>query len=190
MSKIAISVVALSILAALGIGAYQTGGLSGKQPLPDPYSNSQPAPAQASSQPVPAQARVPDTLPVAPPADSPPNYSTSLPTPTAAAQPPTSINTTTPARTGVLHSGQTSVLLPEYPKTASVTQSTTTVTEQGNPAGVQKTTVTEKKSVVYNHPVYARRIVHHRRKSDKVHVARAAKHLTLFTAKLPGRLRL
>jgi hypothetical protein len=182
MSKVTITAAAISLVLALGIGAYQAGTWNHQQALPDP---------SVSPQPTPAQAYVPGTVPP----DSPPNYMGNMSAPATAIIPAPGTATATapmsrampPQTSEDIPPGQSTYLTREVPTSATVTQSSATFVSPTD----SQTTVVEKKTVVENRPVYRHRIVaHHHYRSDKVHVARAAKHATMFAAKLPGRIRL
>jgi hypothetical protein len=192
MSKVTITAAAVTLVLALGMGAYQVGKWNQPQALPD----------QSSAQPTPTQAYAPATVR---PVDAPPNYTGNMPPPSTAIVPgqgsvSTMNGAVPPQRSEDIPPGQSTYLTREVPTSDQVTQRTTTyvnpsgserTTTYVNPSG-SETTVIEKKTVVYEpHTVYRRHIVaHHHRKSDKVHVARAAKHATMFAAKLPGRIRM
>jgi hypothetical protein len=175
MSKVTITAAALSLALALGIGAYQAGKWNTPQALPDPSANSQPTPTQAYA---------PGT---AAPLDAPPNYTGNMSAPTTATVPAPMTGAMSAQRSEDIPPGQSTYLTREVPTAATVTQTTATFVP---PADAQ-TTVIEKKTVVYApRTVYRHRLVAHHYKSDKVHVARAAKHATMFAAKLPERMRL
>jgi hypothetical protein len=86
----------------------------------------------------------------------------------------------------------------EQPALAPQSQTTVNSTEAVAPAPYPPSTVTTTRTTAYvpetttvTHRVYVHRRVHYRHHSSgKVHVARAVKHTVMFTAKLPGRLRL
>jgi hypothetical protein len=87
----------------------------------------------------------------------------------------------------------------EQPALAPQSQTTVSNTEAIAPAPDPASTVTTTRTVAtvpetttQTHRVYVHRTVRyrHHHSSGKVHVARAVKHTVMFTAKLPGRLRI
>ncbi|HEY9719651.1 MAG TPA: hypothetical protein V6C69_19385 [Trichormus sp.] len=87
----------------------------------------------------------------------------------------------------------------EQPALAPQSQTTVSSTEAVAPAPYPASTVTTTRTVAtvpetttQTHRVYVHRTVRYRKhhSSGKVHVARAVKHTVMFTAKLPGRLRI
>jgi hypothetical protein len=183
MQKSTLIILTTCLLSAVGIGAYELG-------THNPLNQSNPNPFQAEQSTVPpanmSSPFTPQTSPngVAPVTTYGSNENSRSPLPMAGqpvgANPFEANREQTTTKTTATVSPVN--LTPETPIAA--------VPPLPGGSNVEKTTTTETVRTTTGsapHRAYVHRYVHHHR-NDKVHVARAAKHTTMFALKLPSRM--